>query len=588
MQKLLSWLFFICCSINLYGQNRIDGAVQDALTHDPIGNVSVSIVGDSTKTVTNQYGLFRLATPPGAIQLKFEHPRYKTKIVEVFAHDRALIVLEPLPQTAADNELAIAKAKAKARLSRGVNPNYGNVGIGIPVYFNETYGKIYENKFVDASNGNVSNFAIDVDRASYSNIRRFIKLKQDVPPDAVRIEEMVNYFCYDYAPPLDGALFALYTTLSDCPWNPGHLVLQLALKAKQIPSDRLPPSNLVFLIDASGSMSAPNKLPLVQAAARVLVENLRPQDKIAIVTYAGAPSLVLNSTPGNEKEKILQVIDYLSARGATAGEAALHLAYSVAESHFIPGGNNRVIIATDGDFNIGQTSDKDMEDLILMKKESGVYLTCLGFGMHDYKDSKLETLSSKGNGNFAYIDDLEEAYKVFSREFGGTLFTVAKDVKATVAFNDQQVASYRLIGFENKMIKDPVVDSNFIQGGIIGSGHCVVVLYEIVPRQGIDINSMKNWARLNIKYRTPVNEQLQEDNFDITTGYTPWHDSPVDFQFSNAVALFGMWLRGSQYKGDQPYELVQQLAKKALGKDEAGYRKEFVKLVKQGKKCIKQ
>lgn len=578
---LLTWLS--TCMIAEAQQRRgsVTGAVQDSISHLPVANVKITICEDTIHVLTNQYGLFRIDVAVSSASLVFEHPGYRTKKVPLDQHDRLLVELSPLSKTQPDNSADIAKAKARARFAHSTNPNYGNIGMGVSSFFDETYGKLYENKFVETKKSNASTFAIDVDRAAYSNMRRFIKLRKPIPVDAVRIEELVNYFHYGYPVPHHDSLFAIYSHYTECPWNKKHNLLQIAVRAQQIPMDSLPASNLVFLIDISGSMGNPNKLPLLQAAFRVLVNNLRPRDRVAIVAYAGTPGLVLPCTPGYQKEKILNAIDYLSAGGATAGEAAIGMAYQIAEENFIPHGNNRVIMATDGDFNVGQTSDQEMEDLILKKKESGVLLTCLGFGMKDYKDSKLETLASKGNGNFAYIDDLEEANKVFAREFGSTLFTVAKDVRAEVIFNPARVKSYRLIGYENKMLKDDDGNGTKIIGGIVGSGHCVVALYEIEPEVPDNEGTL---CDLHLSYRPPNDTTLQYMHEAIGKQPQAFAKASDDFRFATSVALFGMLLRKSQFKGAGNVQMVTDMAKRSLGPDREGYRGEFLRLIRQVKK----
>ncbi|TWI90700.1 YfbK domain-containing protein [Chitinophaga japonensis] len=559
----------------------VTGAVEDSITHNPLPGVTVSVMNDTVKVLTNSYGLFRIVIPPGGSGLLFEHPRYVSRTIAIENYGRMLVALTPKDNGADD--IAIAKAKAKARLAHSSNPNYGNIGMGIHAFFDETYGTIYENKFVETMKSASSNFALDVDRAAYSNIRRFVRLKERVPADAVRIEEMVNYFHYNYPLPDSNQLLAIHTSYAVCPWQPAHKLLQVAVRARQVDIDSLPASNLVFLIDVSGSMGTPNKLPLLQAAFRVLVNNLRPNDRVAIVAYAGAPGIILPATPGDQKEKILNAIDYLSAGGATAGEAAIKMAYQIAVENFIPDGNNRVIMATDGDFNVGQTSDHEMEELILEKKESGVLLTCLGFGMGDYKDSKLETLSSKGNGNFAYIDNLEEANKIFAQEFGSTLFTVAKDARAQVWFNPEVVKAYRLIGYENKVLKEDNSNGDKIVGGIIGAGHCAVALYEIIPRDSaVAADSLLGEVRL--RYREPSDSAVHSIRYDIPGHATAFEDASSDFRFASSVALLGMLLRRSEYKGSGTASMVTSIAKKSLGRDQGGYRKEFLKLVKELRK----
>ncbi|MRG48203.1 DUF3520 domain-containing protein [Chitinophaga sp. SYP-B3965] len=582
MHKLLILLCWLCGSMMAEAQQRgwVTGAVQDSVSRNPVQQVRISILGDTVNVKTNQYGLFRIDIPVGSTHLVFEHPGYRTKIVPLVNYDRMLIELSPLGKIVEDNA-TIAKAKARARFAHSTNPNYGNVGMGVSSFFDETYGKLYENKFVDANKSSVSSFAIDVDRAAYSNMRRFVKLREPIPVDAVRVEELINYFHYSYPAPRNDSLFTIYSNYTDCPWNKANNLLEIAVRAQQMETDSLPASNLVFLIDISGSMGTPNKLPLLQAAFRVLVNNLRPRDRVAIVAYAGAPGLVLPCTPGNQKEKILNAIDYLSAGGATAGEAAIQMAYQLADENFIPNGNNRVILATDGDFNVGQTSDQDMEDLIMKKKESGVLLTCLGFGMKDYKDSKLETLASKGNGNFAYIDDLEEATKVFAKEFGSTLFTVARDVRAQVNFNPARVKSYRLIGYENKVLKEDNSNGEKIVGGIVGSGHCVVAIYEIEPvaaDPGGVLTDVKIW------YRPALDTTMHCLEKSITNNKTEFVKASDDFRFAASVALFGMLVRKSHYKGEGSINMVTDIARHALGYDPGGYRGEFLKLIKLVKK----
>ncbi|RBL92585.1 YfbK domain-containing protein [Chitinophaga flava] len=553
----------------------VSGAVEDSITHRPLAGVTVSVMNDTAKVLTNAFGLFKLGIPATVAKLLLTREGYHPLQITVKNTDRLLITLSPI-RKAPD---AIALAKASARTRQYSNPNYGNVGMGVNAFFNETYGTTYENRFTRAKVRPVSVFAVDVDRASYSNVRRFLRLKEPVPVDAVRIEEMVNYFHYDYPLPPEGKTMALYSRYTTCPWEPSHQLLQIAMRAKALQTDSLPPSNLVFLIDVSGSMGTPNKLPLLQAAFRILVNNLRPADKVAIVTYSSEPGVKLQATSGEEKEKILNAIDNLSAGGATAGEAAIKMAYQIAAEQFVPNGNNRVILATDGDFNVGLTSDAEMEELITQKKESGVLLTCLGFGMKNYKDSKLQALSSKGNGNFAYIDDLEEASKIFAREFGSTLFTVARDVQTEVTFNPAVVKSYRLVGYENKVFDVDTSAHEKYGGGIVGSGHCAVALYEIMPQDGaLPADSLL--ARVKISYRNPQDAVLQYVKTDISTASSSFEAAPDDFRFAASVALFGMILRNSAYRGCGDADMVMDIARKALGKDREGYRQEFLKLVK--------
>ena len=559
----------------------ISGAVEDSISHNPLSGVIITLVNDTATVITNQYGLFRIAVPSQDAILLFQHSKYFPKQLSAGAYNRMLVQLNAREDPAED-AVKKAKAIARERSSNGSNPNYGNALMGTRAFFDETYGTLYENKFISAETEIPSLFAVDVDRAAYSNIRRFVKLKERIPANAVRIEEMVNYFHYDYPLPTAGQTLAIYSSYATCPWAEEHRLLQIAVRGKAVNLDSLPPSNLVFLIDVSGSMAMPNKLPLLQAAFRILVNNLRSNDHVAIVAYAGVPGVILPSTPGSAKSKILNAIDYLSAGGATAGEAAIKLAYQIAEENFIKEGNNRVILATDGDFNVGQTSDHDMEQLIMGKKESGVLLTCLGFGMKNYKDSKLETLSSKGNGNFAYIDNLEEASKIFAREFGSTLFTVARDVQADVVFNPRTVKSYRLIGYENKVIKDNDSTSQ-IGGGVIGAGHCAVAIYEIVPQRALTpADSML--AAVHLTYREITDTTIKRVFYNVPGKLCLFQQSSNDFRFASAVALMGMLLRKSGYKGSGSCNMVMDIAKRSLGDDPGGYRREFITLLKDLKK----
>lgn len=560
----------------------IAGAVEDSITHRPIPGAVVWVINENAadtsrsvkyRTVTNAYGLFSIEMPYAQGKLLITHQEYHHKMIAVKAKDKPLIALGPL-QPPNDQ---VKLAKAKARILESSNPYYGNNAIGTHSFYNETYGVLYENPFTKTIKQSVSTFAVDVDRAAYSNIRRFLKQKAPVPPDAVRIEEMINYFHYTYPPPLGTQPLGVSSQYTDCPWAPTHKLLQIAINAAVLNASALPPSNLVFLIDVSGSMGAPAKLSLLQAAFTILTNNLRPVDKVAIVTYAGKPALVLPSTSGDQKDKILNAIDNLKAGGSTAGEAAIKMAYRIAAEQYIDSGNNRVILATDGDFNVGQTTDEEMEALITEQKESGVLLTCLGFGMKNYKDSKLQTLSRKGNGNFAYIDNLEEASKIFAHEFGSTLFTVARDVQATVCFNAAAIKSYRLIGYENKILPADSTIRRVYGGGVIGSGHCAVVMYEIIPASEQQTDSL---GRLVVRYRLPTDTTINELTADIRNEAQPFATASDDHRFAAAVALLGMILRQSSYLGEGNLAMVQQIAEKARGADPGGYRQEFIKLLK--------
>ena len=461
-----------------------------------------------------------------------------------------------------------------------------------PDFQTENYARIYENEFQDVIENAVSTFSIDVDTASYSNIRRYLNSGQLPPEDAVRIEEMVNYFSYDYPQPEGNVPFFLTMQGAACPWNPAHALVMVGLQGKVLSAEEIPPSNLVFLIDVSGSMAAVNKLPLLKSAFKSLVSQLSANERVAIVVYAGSAGLVLESTPGNNKQKIFNAIDELQSGGSTAGAAGINLAYEVAQANFIAEGNNRIILATDGDFNVGVSSDAELVRMIEEKRNNGIFLTILGFGMGNYKDNKMEQLANKGNGGFYYIDSENEAYKVLVTELGSTLFTIAKDVKIQVEFNPAQVKAYRLLGYENRLLAKEDFNDDTKDAGELGAGHTVTAMYEIVPADSAEeyrksdelvyqrtkIVQSDDVLTIKLRYKDPDSEisrlltkSLQaEDLYNRLNG---------DLQFAAAVTEFGLLLRNSQFKGEASYEQVLANAHDAKGEDEYGYRSEFIELV---------
>lgn len=450
----------------------------------------------------------------------------------------------------------------------------------------ETYASLLENHFVNAKKFPTTGLSLSVDRASYSNVRRFITLNTLVPPDAVRIEEMLNYFNLNYTEPKAPALFNIETILTACPWNSQSQLYYINLSAKKINLDTLPPSNLVFLIDVSGSMDMPNRLPLLKSAFRLLVNNLREKDTVALVVYGGITGVMLHATSGNEKEKILKVLDELTPGGTTPGESGIKLAYSVAKNHYIKGGNNRVILATDGDFNVGLKTEAELDELISQHRESGIYLTCLGVGMGNYKDSKIQTLSRKGNGNFAYLDNFKEAEKVLMKEFTKTLYTVADDVYMNVAFNPEYVKEYRLIGFDNKVgaLRDTTAT---IEGGEIGSGHSMLALFEINPTNACNdaiADEMKTgkFAEIILQYRQPNNPGLLKLTHECTFNFTPSNKLGKNFHFSAAVAMFGSLLRSSSFTKNTGWNEIISLAESSSTADDL-LQQEFIALVQQAK-----
>lgn len=469
----------------------------------------------------------------------------------------------------------------------------------------EAYDRIYENEFLDALSNPLSTFSIDVDAASYSNTRRFLNDGYLPPPDAVRIEEFINYFSYEYPQPDDGMPFSITTEVSECPWENKHRLLHIGLQGKNVPMEDIPPGNLVFLLDVSGSMNRPAKLPLLKSAFKLLVKQLRDEDRVAIVVYAGASGLVLSSTPGSQKETIINAIENLYPGGSTAGAAGIKLAYEIAKKNFIKGGNNRVILATDGDFNVGVSSDGELVRIIEEKREQGVFLTVLGFGTGNYKDSRMEKLADKGNGNYAYIDNIMEAKKVLVNELGGTLFTIAKDVKIQLEFNPAKVLAYRLIGYENRMLKKEDFNDDKKDAGEIGSGHTVTAIYEIIPagtdmkvadvdplkyqRSSIDPDAYESAELMTIKfrYKEPDGDKSKLITVSVLSQEMKLAKTSDNFRFSAAVAEFGMLLRDSKFKGDSDYDQVVELASGAKGEDSEDYRVEFIRLVKLSKDLSK-
>ena len=471
----------------------------------------------------------------------------------------------------------------------------------------EDYDHIVENKFLTATKNPLSTFSIDVDEAAYSNVRRYLENGSLPPAGAVRIEEMINYFDYVYPKPQNGEPFTVNTEISDCPWNTQHRLVHIGLQGKEIPVDNLPPSNMVFLIDVSGSMNAPNKLPLVQASLNMLVDQLREKDKVAIVVYAGNAGLVLPSTYGSNKIKIKESINALQAGGSTAGGEGIQLAYKVARDNFMIAGNNRIILATDGDFNVGVSSDDELVRLIEQERKAGVFLSVLGFGMGNYKDNKMQQLADKGNGNHSYIDNINEAKKVLVNEFGSTLFTIAKDVKIQIEFNPFKVQAYRLIGYENRMLAAEDFNDDLKDAGELGSGHTVTALYEIIPAGVKDsfvrsVDPLKyqynngeiadeestEIMTIKLRYKEPTGDTSKLIRHPVIDSHLPLANTSENFRFSASVAEFGLLLRDSEYKQQASFSQVVSLAKTAKGNDNNGYRSEFIRLVETAVSFVKR
>ncbi|MFK8007011.1 MAG: von Willebrand factor type A domain-containing protein [Saprospiraceae bacterium] len=600
MKNMLSFfaiILFCNCIVMTSCQNN---TTRDAIQKQNNSPTKIIIPNDALaieETIAQESPRTTEPPPPPVIE---EVP--EEEIEEVFIdriledHDEIEINDEELVMDVEDKEPVEAfnlKPKIKKHLHR---PE--------PKYNTEEYNHIVENEFLSSIEKPLSTFSIDVDNASYSNTRRYLNSGQMPPKDAVRIEEFVNYFNYDYPQPKGEDPFSINTEISDCPWNQDHKLVHIGLQGYELPKEQMPPSNLVFLLDVSGSMGDYNKLPLLKKAFQLLTQQMREEDRVSIVVYAGASGLVLPPTSGNNKNKIMAALEKLNAGGSTAGTAGIQLAYQTAESSFIKNGNNRIILATDGDFNVGTSSTSELVRLIEEKRKSGVFLSILGFGMGNYKDGRMEQLADNGNGNYAYIDNFDEAKKVFVQEMGGTLHTIAKDVKLQIEFNPAHVKEYRLVGYENRKLKNEDFNNDKKDAGDLGAGHTVTAIYEIIPASSEETSankvdalkyqdrSVKRWAKVDpdwmtikLRYKKP-NESVSK-LLEVTTkdNGISLQASSNNFRFSAAVASFAMTLRDSKFKGNATYDNISEMAQGALGKDEHGYRKEFLDLIQKAKQA---
>lgn len=606
--EFLAFIALILLSAGLSAKQIVTGNVTDRISGEALSFVNVVEKGTKNITTTDFDGNYRIEVENNSSVLIFSFVGYEKVSIKVGSRKNIDI------QMAADSELLdevqvveyesplIQRDKSANRLAKSemkisgtaFQPVEGYAGVQ---YNTEEYDVIRENKFHDAQNNPLSTFSIDVDAASYSNIRRVIHYGQMPQKDMVRIEEMINYFNYDYPQPEGEDPFSINMEVSQAPWNAQHKLVHIGLQGKDLDYDDLKPSNLVFLIDVSGSMSDANKLPLLKSAMKLLVGELDEKDRVAIVVYAGAAGLVLPSTPVSEKEKIIAALDQLSAGGSTAGGAGIKLAYKVASQNLIEDGNNRVILATDGDFNVGESSTAAMVELIEEKRKQGIYLTITGFGMGNYKDGRMEQISNAGNGNYFYIDNIKEAQKVFVREMRATLFTIASDVKIQVEFNPQVVQAYRLIGYENRMLENEDFNDDKKDAGELGAGHSVTALYEVIPVgvtsefiRDIDplkyqghpdqgIGSSDELLTVKFRYKKPNGQQSRLIVRALENKDSGINETSDNFRFSAAVAEFGMLLRNSEFKQNASYTQAIQLAKSAMGEDPFGYRSELVGLI---------
>jgi Ca-activated chloride channel family protein len=600
---------------------RVTGHVRD-LQGAPLPHVQVLVGGTALNAVTDSAGSYLLqAVPEGSVELRAVLVGYKS--------ERATITVRAGRTTTQDftlqpsdlqlGELTVTDAVPegiKVRGSRAVSRDEaaqmrtdGKAALPSAAATEpwrwqrepgntEAYNRIEDNRFLTAAANPLSTFSVDVDAASYSNIRRFLSQGALPPADAVRLEELVNYFSYTYPDHTGNHPFAVATDVGPCPWAAEHRIVRIGLQAKRVATRDLPPSNLVFLIDVSGSMQSEDKLPLVKQAFRALVQELRSEDRVAIVVYAGAAGLVLPPTSGADKATILAAIDRLEAGGSTAGGAGIKLAYDVARENYLAEGNNRVILATDGDFNVGVSSDAEMIRLVETRREEGTFLTVLGFGTGNLKDSKMEQIADKGNGHYAYIDNFREAHKVFVREFGGTLFTVAKDVKIQVEFNPARVQAYRLLGYENRTLAKEDFADDKKDAGEMGAGHTVTALYEVVPVGATPValaGDSLTYQQVTLREtasRTPELLTVKLRYKDPKGSRSRLLSTPVvdrgeksssDLGFASAVAAFAMVLRNSEHRGDASYDLVLRLAREARGEDQEGYRAEFISMVERAR-----
>lgn len=628
MKTLLISIFSICF---LFGSSMtenkktepvtISGKVVDA-GNDPLIGANVWLVGTTSGVVTDMDGTFKLEGYQLPVTIEISYTGYTSKqftITEnkkqhLFLLETAEILDEVVVRGYSKRHRKLFEKEVRGGQSIKATdalthtmPNTASYSKPIiRVQESEQYGQISENTFKSPLDEALSTFSLDVDRAAYSNVRRMLNNGSRPNIDAVRIEEMINYFNYNYDAPNNDEPLAIHSTLTDCPWNEEHNLLHIGLQAKKIKEDQLPPSNLVFLIDVSGSMNDRNKLPLVKSSFNLLLEKMRPEDKVAIVTYAGKAAVLLESTSGDQKSKIRKAIKSLGAGGSTSGAEGIKTAYEIAKNNFINNGNNRVILATDGDFNVGIRSPKDLETLIEKERKSDVYLTVLGYGMGNYKDEQMQTLANKGNGNHAYIDNIQEAHKILISEFAGSMHAIAKDVKFQLEFNPAYVGAYRLVGYENRMLEKEDFNDDKKDAGEIGYGHQMTAIYEIIPA-GTDnsytgkvddliyqenkivtqkLNLNNELATIKFRYKNPGEKKSLLQKATVNTSVTKANDINEDTRWAMAVAEFGLLLRESDFIEEGTFEDVIQMSTAARGEDEDGYRAEFIRLVKVSKELF--
>lgn len=538
MKTFVYTSFLLLIALPFYGQQfYLRGEVRDE-KGNLLQNVNIRQQSTGYLFRTGNSGSFGITSKKESDTLVFSYEGFQKEEVVVKAEKYLTLNLKLLPAIASSS-----KRNKLASLTKDMSrENQRKWYTG-----DETYASLVENNFIEAKNYPTTGVALNIDKASYSNIRRFVNLNLEVPPDAVRVEEMLNYFNFGYESPAGNSVFKIKTTLTNCPWNKDNQLFFINIFSKKLDLDSLPPSNLVFLVDISGSMDMPNRLPLLKSAFRMLANNLREKDTVSIVVYGGAVGVLLFPTAGTEKGKIIKAIDEMEPGGSTPGESGIKLAYSVAKKHFIENGNNRIILATDGDFNVGVQTEQELDELITRHRESGIYLTCLGVGMGNYKDSKIQTLSRKGNGNFAYIDNSQEADKIIMKEFTQTLFTIADDARMNITFDPSLVRQYRLIGFDNKV--GALADSTSeVEGGEIGSGQSITIAFEIEPNFTAGANvSSDHYAEIKLQYKLPRDETQHEISEKFSYDPVPYKELDQTYRFASSVIMFGAIIKSSSF-----------------------------------------
>ncbi len=574
MKRILNYICFTLLAFTARSQYYFRGEITDDKNH-PLQNVRIQVYSTHAIYYSGSRGNFLCYSSNKVDSLTFLLDGYELKTIKAVSDTWISVVLKVLPAGYNKNKpklISITKDHSfKNKFSGTID--------------NETYFQLVENETVNAVEYPNTGFSLNVNKASYSNIRRFLNARSPVPPDAIRIEELLNYFNLNYHEPDSGKTFQISSQLTDCPWSKDKQMLYVSVNAKKLALNNIPPGNFVFLIDVSGSMDMPNRLPLLQAAFQLFVKNLRAVDTVSIVTYGGGVGIWLPPTGGAEKEKILGAIEELTAQGDTPGEAGIITAYKLAKSVFIKGGNNRVILATDGDFNVGQTSERALEELIIKMRQTGVYLTCLGVGMGNFKDSKLEVLAKKGNGNFAYLDNLQEAEKVLVKELTQNFYTVANDVFMNIEFNPKCVNAYRLIGFDNK--RDAIAENiTDMEGGEIGSANSALAIFEVALNPELArvvVDDDVQVAAISLRYSTHEDTTQKIIRYNCIKNYRSFAQIDKQLQFAAALTMFGLKLKQSPYIKNTTWSDIEAIAKEAI--DENNFlQNEFLQLLEKAKK----